>query len=130
MTGCILWGRLSLRFPGYPLPASEPVTVPGFLVPSPGATMVAQFVAALEPSLSKVRFEAYRPAGPTTWRWSSTTSSMSSYQRRCPGLQAFEVALRNSIHGTLSSHFATEFWFDSLWAPPYLATRCRADRPR
>lgn len=29
-----------------------------------------------------------------------------------PALQAFEVALRNTIHATLSSHFSTEFWFD------------------
>jgi hypothetical protein len=30
-----------------------------------------------------------------------------------PSLQAFEVALRNSVHRALSQHFATEFWFDT-----------------
>jgi len=29
-----------------------------------------------------------------------------------PSLQSFEIALRNTVHSVLRSHFSTEFWFD------------------
>lgn len=75
--------------------------------------MVTRFVAALEPAVSKVRLEAYRPAG------ASDLDMLVNYFRNIelsealyPCLQSFEIALRNSVHTTLSRNFQTEYWFD------------------
>jgi hypothetical protein len=75
--------------------------------------MVARLVAALEPAVSKVRLEAYRPTG------ASDLDMVVNYIRNIelsealyPCLQSFEIALRNSIHTALSRKFQTEFWFD------------------
>lgn len=75
--------------------------------------MVAQFVAGLEPAVSKVRLEAYRPAGGDDLEMVvSYFLNIELSEALYPCLQAFEVALRNSIHGVLSRHFQSEFWFD------------------
>lgn len=75
--------------------------------------MVTRFVAALESAVSKVRLEAYRPAG------ASDLDMIVNYFRNIelsealyPCLQSFEIAPRNSIHTALSRKFQTEFWFD------------------
>lgn len=82
--------------------------------------MVAQFVSSLERPISKTRLLAYRPAG------SSELDMIVNYlfnielsESLYPSLQAFEVALRNSVHATIGSHFGDDLWFDrpDLLAP-------------
>jgi hypothetical protein len=82
--------------------------------------MVAQFVAALEPAVSKVRLEAYRPAGADARDMAvNYFLNIELSEALYPSLQAFEIALRNSIHAALSQHFQAEFWFDQ---PGFLLT--------
>lgn len=75
--------------------------------------MVAQLIQALTRPVSPVRLEAYRPVGGSdldmvvNYLWNT---ELSEALYLC--LQAFEVALRNSIHIALSHRFKTEFWFD------------------
>jgi hypothetical protein len=75
--------------------------------------MVAQFVAALERPVSRVRLENYRPPGDddlamVTNYFYNLELSESLY----PTLQAFEISLRNSIDAALAQHHHTAYWFD------------------
>lgn len=83
--------------------------------------MAAQFITALERPVSRVRLENYRPAN------GSDLDMIVNYfynvelsEALYPTLQAFEVALRNSVHLTLSQHFHNAYWFDipGLFPPP------------
>jgi len=74
---------------------------------------VNDLVQSLEWPISPVRLEAYRPDG------ASDLAMLANYiwnvqlsEALYPSLQAFEVALRNSVHRALSHHFQTEYWFD------------------
>lgn len=76
--------------------------------------MVEQFVVALEPSISRARLEAYRSVD------ASDLDMLVNYflnielsEALYPTLQAFEIALRNTVHTTLTKHFSSEFWFDN-----------------
>lgn len=76
--------------------------------------MVAQLVADLELPLSRERLESYRPP------YGSDLEMVVNYffnielsEALYPALQAFEVALRNSVHRALSQHFGTDSWFDA-----------------
>jgi hypothetical protein len=83
--------------------------------------MVAQFVAALERPISRVRLEAYRPTGTDDLTMIvNYFSNIELSEALYPTLQAFEIALRNSVHAALGRHFASEFWFDR---PRLLQTR-------
>lgn len=113
LTPTTLTNRMLVLFPGYPLPALVPVMVPGFLLRH-GRRMVDHFLSEIASAVSNARLEAYRPAG------ASDMDTVVNYFRNIelsealyPSLQAFEIALRNSVHGALRRHFHTEFWFDS-----------------
>lgn len=83
--------------------------------------MVAQLVADLELPLSRVRLENYRPAhGSDLEMVVNYFFNIELSEALYPSLQAFEVALRNSIHHAFTQHFETEFWFDmpGLYPPP------------
>ena len=76
--------------------------------------MVARLVEDLELPLSRVRLEHYRSDN------GSDLDMVINYffnielsEALYPSLQAFEVALRNSIHHAFTQHFGTEFWFDA-----------------
>jgi hypothetical protein len=75
--------------------------------------MVSSLIRALALPLPRVRLEAYRQAGASdlgmavNYLWNIELS-----EALYPCLQSFEVALRNSIHASLSDHFQSEFWFD------------------
>ncbi|MGC4107989.1 MAG: hypothetical protein QM753_16825 [Thermomicrobiales bacterium] len=64
-------------------------------------------------SISRERLEAYRRDGDddlatiANYFWNIELS-----EALYPILQAFEIALRNSIHASLTSHFGDPFWFD------------------
>lgn len=75
--------------------------------------MVAQFVAALERPVSRVRLENYRANGSDLDMVVNYFYNLELAEALYPSLQAFEIALRNSIHLTLSQHFGTPFWFDT-----------------
>jgi hypothetical protein len=74
---------------------------------------ITSLVQALALPISPVRLEAYRPDGGSdlemiaNYVWNIELS-----EALYPSLQAFEVALRNSVHRALSERFQTEFWFD------------------
>jgi len=74
--------------------------------------LVAQFVNDLYSSLSRVRLETYRPANGddldmlTNYFWNIDLA-----EALIPSLHAAELALRNTIHDTLTQHFGTEMWF-------------------
>lgn len=75
--------------------------------------MVSQFVASLSPAVSRVRLEAYRPAGASDLEMAvNYFLNIELSEALYPSLQSFEIALRNTVHAVLSSHFSTEFWFD------------------
>lgn len=76
--------------------------------------MVAKFVAALERPVSHVRLENYRPAhGSDLDMVVNYFYNLELSEALYPALQAFEIALRNSIHLTLTQHFQmNEYWFD------------------
>ncbi|MDQ3514980.1 MAG: hypothetical protein M3462_15220 [Chloroflexota bacterium] len=75
--------------------------------------MVAAFVAGLEPAVSSVRLESYRPPAGTAlemlvnYLWNVELS-----EALYPSLHAAEVSFRSSIHAAASAHYGTEFWFD------------------
>lgn len=83
--------------------------------------MVAQFVADLERPVSRARLENYRTAN------DSDLDMVVNYfynlelsEALYPSLQAFEIALRNSVHQAFTQHFDNEYWFDTpnLFPPP------------
>lgn len=70
--------------------------------------MVAQFVADLELPLSRIRLENYRPLhGADLDMVVNYFLNIELSEALYPTLQAFEVALRNSVHRALSQHFGT-----------------------
>jgi len=83
--------------------------------------MVAQFVAALERPVSRVRLENYRTAGGSDLEMvTNYFYNLELSEALYPTLQAFEVALRNSIHLVLTNDARTPFWFDrSGFLPPW-----------
>lgn len=74
--------------------------------------MVAQFVAALERPVSRVRLENYRDSGSDLDMVVNYFFNLELSEALYPTLQAFEIALRNSIHIVLSAHLQTSYWFD------------------
>lgn len=76
--------------------------------------MVAQLVADLKLPLSPERLENYRPeTGSELEMVVNYFFNIELSEALYPSLQAFEVALRNSIHSAFSQHFGTQFWFDT-----------------
>lgn len=75
--------------------------------------MVSQFVTALERPVSRVRLENYRNGVSDFEMVVNYFYNLELSEAFYPTLQAFEVALRNSIHLTLSQHFQTPCWFDT-----------------
>lgn len=75
--------------------------------------MVAALVAALIPSISRVRLEAHRPIGGSDldmlvhYFW-----NVELCKALYPAIHALEVSLRNSIHAAASHRYGTPFWFD------------------
>ncbi len=83
--------------------------------------MVSQFVAALDRPISRVRLENYRSAnGSDLDMIVNYFHNLELSEALYPTLQAFEIALRNSVHLTLSQHFQNAYWFDTpgLYPPP------------
>jgi hypothetical protein len=74
--------------------------------------MVTQFVAALERPVSRVRLENYRDGGTDLDMVVNYFFNLELSEALYPTLQAFEIALRNSIHFTLADHYQTALWFD------------------
>lgn len=74
--------------------------------------MVAPFVADLRLSLSQERLDTYRPSGGsdlemlTNYFWNIELA-----EALVPSMHAVEVALRNTLHATLSTHYANDMWF-------------------
>lgn len=76
--------------------------------------MVAQFITALERPVSRVRLENYHPANGTDLDMVVTCFyNLELSEALYPALQAFEIALRNSVHLALSQHFQNPYWFDT-----------------
>lgn len=74
---------------------------------------VARLVADLELPLSSVRLENYRSdTGSDLDMVVNYFFNVELSEALYPSLQAFEIALRNSIHQAFTQHFDTEFWFD------------------
>lgn len=78
--------------------------------------MIAQLIADLEPSLSLPRMNRYRSASPlnaseldmlTNYVW-----NMALADALYCSLGAVEIALRNTIHNSLSNHFGASNWYD------------------
>lgn len=75
--------------------------------------MVAQLLVDLERALPRVRLENYRTASGSDLDMVVTyLFNIELSEALYPSLQEFEIALRNSIHTTLSGHFDTTAWFD------------------
>jgi hypothetical protein len=74
---------------------------------------ITPFVRDLHRPISQVRLEAYRPPNGTdldmlvTYFWNVALS-----EALYPTILAFEVALRNTIHLTLSQRYGAALWFD------------------
>ena len=75
--------------------------------------MVAQFVTDLHRSLSRDRLEAYRPRphGTDLEMLTNYFWNIDLAEALVPCLHAAELALRNTVHGTLSAHYGTDMWF-------------------
>lgn len=83
--------------------------------------MVSQFITDLERALPRVRLENYRPPnGSDLEMVVNYFHNIELSEALYPILQAFEIALRNSIHTTLTDHFSTDHWFDQ---PAFLPRR-------
>lgn len=83
----------------------------------------AQLVVDLERALSRERLENYREGdGSDLDMVVNYFFNIELSEALYPSLQAFEIALRNSIHQAFTQHFGTEFWFDTpgLYPPPPL----------
>jgi len=88
------------------------VTIPGFPIPEE-VLIVSQFIAALERPVSSLRLENYRSAtGSDLEMVVNYFYNLELSEALYPTLQAFEIALRNSIHITLTDHHQTPYWFD------------------
>ncbi len=76
--------------------------------------MVDKLVADLKFPLSHERLENYRPEQGTDLEMVvNYFFNIELSEALYPTLQAFEVALRNSIHSAFSQYFGTEYWFDT-----------------
>jgi len=83
--------------------------------------VVAQLIADLERPVSRVRLENYRPPNGSDLAMVVTYFyNIELSEALYPTLQAFEIALRNSIHLALSQHFQSANWFDrpGFYPPP------------
>jgi hypothetical protein len=75
--------------------------------------MVSQFVTSLDPAVPLIRLERYRTAPGcdlhmlTNYFWNMALS-----EALYPTLHGVEVALRNTIHRTLTDRYGTEEWWD------------------
>ncbi len=76
--------------------------------------MANRFADALRLPLSFPRLESYRPSGDSDFSMvTNYFHNIELSESLYPSLQMFEVALRNSIHSTLTSEFGgTNLWFD------------------
>jgi hypothetical protein len=78
-------------------------------------TAVERYVAALHQPVSAERLETYRPAGGddlvmlVNYYW-----NIALCEALYPTLHCVEVALRNTLHTTMTNRFGNEFWFDDL----------------
>ena len=83
-------------------------------------SVVTQFVTDLRRPLSQERLEKYRPAGGgdlemlTNYFWNINLA-----EALIPCMHIVEIALRNTLHTTLSDHFSNDMWFyeDQVWKP-------------
>lgn len=78
--------------------------------------MADTLISSIEPALSPERLARYRPNGTSTdpnldilvnYMWNIALAD----SLHC-SLSAVEIALRNTIHGTLTVHFGTPNWYD------------------
>lgn len=74
--------------------------------------MVAQFIFALERPVSRVRLENYRAGGSDLDMVVNYFYNLELSEALYPALQAFEIALSNSINISLREHFEDSYWFD------------------
>lgn len=86
--------------------------------------MVEQFITTLERPVSQIRLENYRHAG------GSDLDMVINYfhnlelsEALYPTLQAFEIALRNSVHLTLTQYHQDPYWFDQSGFLPQRQSR-------
>ena len=76
------------------------------------AHLPSTFVPDLYLALSQDRLEAYRPTGGTdldmltNYFW-----NIDLIEALVPCMHAVELALRNSLHNALTSHYGTDMWF-------------------
>lgn len=74
--------------------------------------MVTRFVTSLHAPISQIRLESYRPQGaPDEVMLANYFWDIELARAITPALHAVEVALRNTIHETLSNHYTTDMWF-------------------
>ena len=75
--------------------------------------MVARFIADLEPTLSATRLQRYRtPNGCDLDAIVNYFWNIAIAESLYCCLHAVEIALRNTLHATLSQHFGTPTWYD------------------
>lgn len=99
------------------------MTIPGFPI-FLEVFVVAQFIAALERPVSRVRLENYRQAnGSDLDMVVNYFYNLELSEALYPTLQVFEIALRNSIHLTLTRHHQTPWWFDQAEFLPQRQSR-------
>ncbi|MCO5177761.1 MAG: hypothetical protein M9890_12465 [Thermomicrobiales bacterium] len=81
----------------------------------PAPTPEARFVQDLLRPVSQERLDKYRPPSGSdldmlvNYYW-----NIALCQALYPALDCVEVALRNTIHMTLTDYYGTEYWFDDL----------------
>lgn len=75
--------------------------------------VVDDFLKAIQRPLSPPRLQSYgTPSDDLETKLFNYFWNIELSQAFYPLLQTYEVALRNTIHLTLSEHFETEWWFD------------------
>ncbi|HEV2074493.1 MAG TPA: hypothetical protein VGR29_12760 [Thermomicrobiales bacterium] len=75
--------------------------------------MVDDFLEAIQRPISSPRLHSYgTPSDELATKLLNYFWNIELSQAFYPLLQAYEVALHNTIHHTLSDHFETEWWFD------------------
>jgi hypothetical protein len=75
--------------------------------------VAAQFLAALQPSISTARLQRYQP--PTGTDFETAVNyiwNVELAEALYCALNAVEVALRNALHHTLTQHFGVPTWYD------------------
>lgn len=74
--------------------------------------MVTRLVEELYLPLSQARLEAYRPAGGTDLEMLTNYFwNIDLAEGLMPALHAVEVALRNTVHSSLTNQWGTDMWF-------------------